>query len=252
MAVLTRGERFKDARNTLNQHGKQTMKAVEQATGVSASLIKDLEDDNSKRSVGYDKVAALAKHYGVSANWLLELSDDPAMQPSAVDDLGLPPEVIAGITRFNENEDYESSHEALCKFLEYTVNSPFFEMISVLSSMVDEEMEAPARWQTLANLEESEWRDDEERDLPFGQPENMHEYFHNPQRYERSSTTDIERMTGCHLAQQLGKINPEVKGRIKVIFGGCRLEPEASVICSYFRRCLEQITGYKEYLDNWM
>lgn len=252
MAVLTRGERFKDARNTLNQHGKQTMKAVEQATGVSASLIKDLEDDNSKRSVGYDKVAALAKHYGVSANWLLELSDDPAMQPSAVDELGLPPEVIAGITMYNEYEDYGNAHEALCKFLEYTINSPFFEMISVLSSMVEQEMESPTQWQTLASLEENEWREKNNTSMPFEQIEDIHDYFFDEQRYERRNITDIERMTGYYLGRQLHKTHPDTKGRIKVLFGGRRLEPEANVICSYFRRCLEQITGYEEYLDNWI
>ena len=89
MTTLTRGERFKDARNVHNKNGKQTMNAVEQATGVYASLISALENDNSDRSVGYDKVAILAKHYGVSADWLLCLTEDPAPKPCAADELGL-------------------------------------------------------------------------------------------------------------------------------------------------------------------
>ena len=59
---LTRGERFKDARIVHNQHGKQTMDEVAAATGISKSLIQALENDDKERSVGYDKVAALAAH----------------------------------------------------------------------------------------------------------------------------------------------------------------------------------------------
>lgn len=73
--VLTRGERFKEARITYNQNGKQTMKEVHNATGVSASCIKDLENDDISRNVGYEQIAALAKHYGVSADWLIGLHD---------------------------------------------------------------------------------------------------------------------------------------------------------------------------------
>lgn len=84
MNGLSRGERFKDARTVYNTHGKQTMQEVSAATGVAASCIKDLEDDAIGRSVGYDKVASLARHYGVSADWLMGLSEirtsDPAIR----------------------------------------------------------------------------------------------------------------------------------------------------------------------------
>ena len=66
---LTRGERFKDARIVHNQHGKQTMDEVAAATGISKSLIQALENDDKERSVGYDKVAALAAHYRVTADY---------------------------------------------------------------------------------------------------------------------------------------------------------------------------------------
>lgn len=82
MCKLTRGERFKDARTVHNKNGNQSMDEVYTATGVSASMIKDLEDDEKNRSVGYDKVAALAKHYGVSADYLLGLSDIKSSDPS--------------------------------------------------------------------------------------------------------------------------------------------------------------------------
>lgn len=74
MCVLTRGERFKDARTVHNQHGSQSMDEVYSATGISPSMIKDLEDDEKNRSVGYDKIAILAQYYGVSSDFLLGLS----------------------------------------------------------------------------------------------------------------------------------------------------------------------------------
>ena len=89
MPTLTRGERFKDARTVHNKNGKQSMKVVEEHSGVSASLINSLEDDDSTRSVGYDKVAALAEHYGVSCDYLLGFTNDPSRHPCAADDLGL-------------------------------------------------------------------------------------------------------------------------------------------------------------------
>lgn len=95
MAKLTRGERFKDARIVYNKNGKQTMDEVETATGIGKSLIQALEDDGSTRSPGYDKVAKLAAHYHVTADFLLGLTDDPHPQKTAIDDLGISPGVAA-------------------------------------------------------------------------------------------------------------------------------------------------------------
>lgn len=77
MCKLTRGERFKDARTVHNKNGNQSMDKVYAATGVSASMITDLEDDDKNRDVGYEKIVALAKHYGVSSDYLLGLSPNP-------------------------------------------------------------------------------------------------------------------------------------------------------------------------------
>lgn len=72
---LTRGERFKDARTIRNQHGKQTMDEVTAATGIPKSKISALEDDETDRGVDYREVGKLAKHYGVSADWLIGISE---------------------------------------------------------------------------------------------------------------------------------------------------------------------------------
>lgn len=103
MVNLNRGERFKDARLVHNKNGSETMAEVAKATGVSASLIKELEDDSSTRDFGYKKIAELAKHYGVSANWLLELTDDHRILPCATDELMLSESAIEAIRYYAQD-----------------------------------------------------------------------------------------------------------------------------------------------------
>lgn len=91
--TLTRGERFKDARIVHNQHGKQTMDEVAAATGIKKSLIQALENDDNDRDVGYTKVATLAAHYRVTADFLLGFTNDPHPQRTAIDDLGITPAI---------------------------------------------------------------------------------------------------------------------------------------------------------------
>lgn len=78
---LSRGERFKDSRVIYNKNGKQTQAEVYSATGIPASCITDLEDDDKQRNVGYDTIAKLARHYGVSADFLLGLSESKSFDP---------------------------------------------------------------------------------------------------------------------------------------------------------------------------
>jgi transcriptional regulator with XRE-family HTH domain len=105
MCTLTRGERFKDARNIHNKNGKQTMDEVYAATHITGSMITDLEDDEKKRSVGYDKIVALSNHYGVSADYLLGLTDDPNIHPRATDELGLSVQAIDWLSSLANSPD---------------------------------------------------------------------------------------------------------------------------------------------------
>lgn len=70
---LTMGERFKDARTVHNKHGKETTGVVEKVTGVSKSTLSEIEND--RRAPGAEIITVLARHYGVSADYLLGLSD---------------------------------------------------------------------------------------------------------------------------------------------------------------------------------
>lgn len=102
MPLLTRGERFKDARTVYNQHGNQTMSTVQSATGVSASLIADLENDDKDRKANYIDVATLAKHYGVTTDWLCGLAPDHHIKPCASSELGLSEKSIYFLKSLNE------------------------------------------------------------------------------------------------------------------------------------------------------
>lgn len=71
--------RFKMARTVYNQHGTQSTKEVEKETGVTKSLIEDLESNVGKRrNVGYLTIKKLSEYYGVTSDYLLGLSNTPS------------------------------------------------------------------------------------------------------------------------------------------------------------------------------
>lgn len=75
--------RFKDARTKYNKHGHESVKDVSKATGITSSLIDDLETSTVTRDVGYSKIKMLAEYYGVSADYLLGLSEHPTADLNA-------------------------------------------------------------------------------------------------------------------------------------------------------------------------
>lgn len=134
MALLTRAERFKDARTVHNRHGKQTMDSVASATGITKSVIHALESDTEERerNVGYKTVAVLAKHYGVSTDWLLSLSDDPSPRPSVIDELGLSPKA-ADYLRYCSSK-YVGKSEIVSRIIEHP---KFDSMLANISMAID-------------------------------------------------------------------------------------------------------------------
>lgn len=72
--------RFKLSRTQHNQHGPQPVKEVASVTGITKSLIDDLESTlSNKRNVGYMTIKKLAEYYGVSSDYLLGLSETPSI-----------------------------------------------------------------------------------------------------------------------------------------------------------------------------
>ena len=71
--------RFKTARTIHNRHGAQSTQEVAKETGITKSLIEDIESTVGKpHNVGYLTVKKLAQHYGVSTDYLLGLTDTPS------------------------------------------------------------------------------------------------------------------------------------------------------------------------------
>lgn len=133
MSRLTRGERFKDARTVFNKNKKETMDEVFAATGVSKSAIQALEDDSISRSVGYDKVAKLSEHYGVSTDYLLGLTNVKSINPdmrNAIEFTGLTQESIETI-RSLISQDHSDVH---IDILNWFLSNPDF-TLSLISRL---------------------------------------------------------------------------------------------------------------------
>lgn len=92
---LTRGQRFKKAREEFNQYGKQDIVTVARTTDIQQSMISDLENDMKYRDVGYTKIVTLAEYYGVSVDYLLGLSEEWRVNTKAADQLGITPKAVA-------------------------------------------------------------------------------------------------------------------------------------------------------------
>lgn len=95
--------RFRNARKIYNRNGFQSVKDVSKETGITGSLIDDLEGTGEKRDVGYRKIRALAEHYGVSADYLIGLSDSPEPRKmSFYEYTGLSEKAINSIIHLNK------------------------------------------------------------------------------------------------------------------------------------------------------
>jgi len=103
--MLSRGERFREARLALPE-GEQAMYMVEEATGISSSMISNLENDDSTRDVGYSNLIPLAKHYKKSIDYLLGISELKELKDNtkvAIKTTGLNANAIAAVKKLCDN-----------------------------------------------------------------------------------------------------------------------------------------------------
>lgn len=224
MKELTRGERFKDARTVHNRHGSQAMSAVQNATGVSASLIADLENDEKERKVNYIDIATLAKHYGVTTDWLCGLSGDYHQKPCAVDELYLAPSVVQKIRA----EDRPSTLSTLSNFLEHPLT--FSHLLPTLSFLIEE-----------VQVEKSF---SPEEFIPDNLTSTERQIFN---RYSDKKTRDS--IVCVMLQRELALKYPKISDRIEVKYGHDNLSERVNEICGYFKDVIEDISGYREYTN---
>lgn len=220
MTVLTRGERFKDARTVHNQHGKQTLRAVKDATGITESAIQALEDDDSTRVVGYDKVAALAKHYGVSLDWLCSLSDDPSRSPGAVDELGLSPKAVANLKTYCSREDAAGFIDGINMMLTSPRIFTLAKDINLLARNIALEK---------SRLKQFERDSEVDSDCLFSVANQM-------------DKQDID--VSDKLTDLIAKEFPEYKGRVAVSCGRVVLQSQMQDVVRLFGDDMQVVTGY--------
>lgn len=231
MSTLTRGERFKDARIVHNQNGKQTMKEVEHDTGISASLIKDLEDDSSTRGVSFEKVAKLSHHYGVSSDWLLSLTNDPFRLTTAVDELPLSCNVVRQLKKIKaddlEEEKYDGpafrTTDALNAYLEHALNYLIYTRIAVIEGKVKGLFDAEI-------------------------PKDLRPHASVVKQVGQRMAENIS--VSAKLSYELFESHPELAGLVKVYYGDEYIKQEIDLVCMDFRRCIEEITGYRDYIKS--
>ena len=122
---------FVQARTKYNQHGKQSVAAVSEATKVSTSMINDLESNVGKpRNVGYQYIVKLAQHYGVSCDFLLGSSPIPSVigNEQSAASLDLPDNFINYILFIGKNQS--AKKETLKMILS---DNRFFEAINAIT-----------------------------------------------------------------------------------------------------------------------
>lgn len=198
---------------------------------------------NGDRIPDAETLLRICEKCNISSDWLLGITNDRNRQPCAVDELGLSPKIIDTIKEWHEyyDEDCSNSLDGLNMFLEATLESPLYEMITCFASHVNSESSASDPAILLYELVKQV-----NKDVPPLYPEDDS----NTGYYNRLTDTAKDTSIGWRLARILANLYPETRGRISVTFGSQTLEPEFNAICSFLRRCLENITGYREYLDN--
>lgn len=186
----------------------------------------------------------LADFYGVSSDYLLGLTNDPAKKPSAVDELGLSPAIIQNIKRLKEDSEEEFndsiselgegdqmvnfnscrlSHGAFNQFISATLeDSIIYAQISLLARRIE--------MLSAAEI-----------------PEHLtaHEILN---KRLGGVATDIS--AGVKLSFELYEKYPELAGLFQVQFGGKSLKIDIDDICYTLRTLIEEITGYRAFIES--
>ncbi len=112
------------ARTKYNQNGSQTLGQVSRDTGIDKTLIAGAEKDkDNPRIIGYAYIAKLAKHYGVSADFLLGLTNEPTYETPITHDL------LAEIMRYFRTLQVQADlHEARAHELAETAKEALYKV----------------------------------------------------------------------------------------------------------------------------
>ena len=225
--------------------------AIKEKYGIDISrdslMSYEVSDPNHSKAYKNDGMRVeylrcLADFYGVSADYLLGFTNEPNRQPSAVDELGLSPSVVNGIKSLKEweeitkltNKQFGDEAESstfdncysLCgafnMVLEKTINSTIYGMIYQLAVHI-------------YNIKDT------------ALPAYLIPSDSLINRIGKVAAQDSH--VGAHLTCELYNLHPELAGFFRVVYGAEDLSIEIDRICSDFRKIVEDITGYSEYIS---
>ena len=171
-------------------------------------------------AVGYGKVAKLAAHYGVSSNWLLCLSNDPSMVPTAADELDLSASVVEGMKRFRHNTSIgKDGIEGLNLLIEKGYFLELAWRIKMLRDHVADYVELSSKYKKVSD--DADYR---------------------PKRIwdEIDIAEDIEKIISSQ--------HPEYLGRFRVFTGYRFIAAEKREIVDDFEKMLREISGFDHFL----
>lgn len=171
------------------------------------------------------QLAYFADFYDVSADYILGRSNDPARNPSAIDELGLTPEAASKISRIGVSNP--KALEILNRFLEDSFLPKTLIQISQIANAVSAEKAH------LKNLHETE------KSVPF--------------QYLREVGAEMyDNQTGTSLLLELANNHPDIpdlENRIMLIFGMNAIDMQIDKISDNFKYIVKSIVEFDE-LEN--
>lgn len=152
-------ERFYNARTRYNQHGMQSTVAVEDGCGVRHSLIEDAENRqmNPPRAIDYLTVKKLADYYGVCADYLLGLDDNPVKETSirAIQEyIGLSDNAIRKLRKIQDEPGKSSRIAVLNSVLENDKLGGVLSQLSAAKAEIEESHVIDYSWTATRTYDE--------------------------------------------------------------------------------------------------
>ncbi len=97
----------------------QSQKDIAASVGVSSGALSEWADD--KKTPSIEALEKLSRFFNVSSDYLLGITKDPDIVPSAVDELGLSKATVNTLVEINSSRPRGSIHDYCLRFLDALV-----------------------------------------------------------------------------------------------------------------------------------
>lgn len=189
---------------------------------------------NGESAPDLEALVKIAQLFDTSADYLLGLYPYPHREPTAVDELGLSPDVVEFLKRElyeeqldtpmykaeagNNGAEYWGTHTAINKVLSHPIMGIVFAQIATTARKMEgyKSMSTP-------------------------------DVFKYHAHYRREGGESIYNFNAAKiLTHDLYSIHPELVPFIHIAYGTGSFKLDIDDICDYFRRCVEEVTGYRK------